>query len=554
MAKMNLLQFRCTLLIGVTSLLLFICACSIQGDEETRAAKKEGSSAVHVNLGGIYRSPLMNNPSTLDPAYVQDQYGVAVTRQLFNGLVQFGPDLMVLPALAKTWQVEENGKAYRFFLRPNARFHNNRPVTIHDVAFSISRLLRITPPPVILPHLLKIEGALAFRNHKTNKVDGLQAINDHVLLIRLNAPHVPFLTALGMYQAAIVSKKEVKKSGEKYGQNPIGSGPFRFVSWEKDKSIRLQRFSDYYDQAAFLDEIHYRIYPGGQIEDALSDFKKGNLDEMLVYGNIRQELSSIKDLQWFHRPSLSLLFYGIRGDHSFLKNPYFRKALSVAIDREKIIKEVAKGQLDPARTILPPGMPVYHQTDEVLVDDLKVAQGYLKRALEQETGPIPPVEIVSAIKSSFAIAELNLIKRCWARLGIPLKIKFITNWKEFKDYIQSDAVQIYRYAWFADIPDPDSFLYPLFASDSPVNFMHFKDSQVDKMLLAARGIVDPVKRAEMYQKIEILVLESSPIIPLLYLSVDRVYQSDVQGINLTALGAHTMALHRIWLKGGPIRK
>lgn len=552
---MNLPKLRCSLLIALTFLyLLFISGCSTQGDEENKASKKESSSAVPINLGGIYRSPLMNNPTTLDPAYVQDQYGVAVTRQLFNGLVKFGPNLMVLPALAKTWQVEENGKAYRFFLRHNARFHNNQPVTTHDVVFSISRLLRVNPPPAILPHLLKIKGALAFRNHKTEHLKGLHTINDHALLIRLDAPHIPFLTALGMYQAAIVPQEEVEKSGKNFAQNPVGSGPFRFISWEKDKSIRLQRFSDYYAGAAFLDEIHYRIYPGVNVEGVLSDFKKGNLEEMQVSGNIRQELTSIKDLQWFHRPSLSLLFYGIRGDHPFLRNPYFRKALSMAIDRKKLIKEVYKGQFDPARTVLPPGMPAYHKTDEMMIYDIKTAKDYLKRAMEQETEPVPALEIVSGSKSAFAKAELNFIQKSWARLGISIKIKFITNWEEFKNYLRSDAVQIYRYAWFADIPDPDSFLYPLFASDSPVNFMRFKDSRVDEMLLAARGIVDPIKRAEMYREIEALVLKSSPIIPLLYLSVDRVYQPGVQGINISALGAHTMTLHRIWLKAEPTQQ
>jgi ABC-type oligopeptide transport system substrate-binding subunit len=357
-----------------------------------------------------------------------------------------------------------------------------------------------------------------------------------------------------MYQAAIVPQEEVEKSGKKFAQNPIGSGPFRLVSWEKDKSIRLKRFSNYYAGAAFLDEIHYRIYPGVNVEGVLSDFKKGNLEEMQVSGNIRQELTSIKDLQWFHRPSLSLLFYGIRGDHPFLRNPYFRKALSMAIDREKFIKEVAKGQFDPAKTILPPGMPAYHQRDEILIDDFKAAQDYLNRAIKQETEPVPALEIVSGSKSAFAKAELNFIQKSWARLGISIKIKFITNWEEFKNYLRSDAVQIYRYAWFADIPDPDSFLYPLFASDSPVNFMRFKDSRVDEMLLAARGIVDPIKRAEMYREIEALVLKSSPIIPLLYLSVDRVYQPGVQGINISALGAHTMTLHRIWLKAEPTQQ
>jgi ABC-type oligopeptide transport system substrate-binding subunit len=132
---------------------------------------------------------------------------------------------------------------------------------------------------------------------------------------------------------------------------------------------------------------------------------------------------------------------------------------------------------------------------------------------------------------------------------LQVDIKFITDWGEFKRYIQSDAVQIYRYAWMADMPDPDSFLFPLFASESPTNFTRFRDDQIDQMLVEARGIVDPVQRAEMYQQIEQRILQTCPIIPLLYLSIDRVYQPDVQGVKISALGARTMPLHRIWLKG-----
>jgi len=514
------------------------------GQEE----KEDNLSVGTMRRGGIYRIPLMNNPTTLDPAYVQDQYGAAVVQQIFDGLVKFGPYLMVLPALAKTWQVEENGKIYKFVLRENARFHNGHRVTVEDVVFSISRLLRVTPPPAILPHLLKIKGAQNYRNHESDRVEGLEPVDEHVLHIRLKEPHTPFLTALGMCYAKIVPREEAIRLGDQFGQNPVGSGPFQLVSWEPDKLIRLKRFADYYAGAAFLDEIHYSIYGGDRKKDVLPDFQKRVLEEMPVYGKVRDELSADKGIQWFHRPSLSLFFYGINCNHPHLKNPDLRKALFLATDRKKLVDNVYKSQFQIARTILPPGMPGYRPKNEVTIYDISLAQQHLKHAFGEERKSSPPFEIVSAHKSQRIQWEMDILRETWGQLGIPVKIKFITDWAEFETYLRSDSVQIYRYAWFADMPDPDSFLYPLFASDSPNNFMRYQSKEVDQMLLTARGIVDPVERAEMYHRIEALVLKSSPLIPLFYLSVDRVYQSTVQGAQPSALGSHNMPLHRVWLK------
>ena len=528
--------------------MILVTSCSDTQDQERKTSENEKSTAEPIHTGGIYRIPLMNNPATLDPAYVKDQYGVAVTRQIFEGLVRYDPHLMILPALAESWKMEENGRAYRFFLRQTARFHNNRPVSVEDVVFSLRRLLRLNPPPAILPHLLKIEGAQNFRDKKTEQVNGLIIDNDHSLLIRLDGPYAPLLIALGMYQAAIVPKEEVAGPGKNFNRNPVGTGPFRFISWKKDLDIRLNKYSDYHGENAYLDEIHYKIYPGGQIDQVLADFREGRLEEMPVYGVTRQKLSDLKNLQWFHRPSLSLLFYGIKEGHPILKNPDFRKALSLAIDREKLVKKVYKEQFEPAHTVLPPGMPAYHRENRMAVYDISAAQDHLKRSLEGLKEDLPTLEIVSGSKSAFATAELNFVRESWAKLGVSVKTKFITDWVSFGNYLNSHDVQIYRYVWFADMPDPDSILHPLFASDSPVNFAKYRNKNVDKMLLDARGIVDPVMRAKIYQQIEKMVLEASPIIPLFYLSIDRVFQNAVQGIKLNPIGVELMSYHRIWLK------
>jgi len=524
--------------------ILAISACTNTQDKDSD--KKEVKTTVEIS-GGIYRVPLRSNPATLDPAQVRDWYGETIAHQLFDGLVRFDQYLSIMPALAQTWQVENNGKVYRFHLHPNALFHDGTAVTVDDVIFSLTRLLRVENAAVILPHLLKIKGAEAFKENRAETVAGLVAVDDQTLMVHLTEPHVPFLTALGMCYAKIIPRAPAQRPGEDFGRAPVGSGPFRFVSWDNDRMIRLERFPAYYDHPAFMNEIEYKIYPGGQDTQILTDFKAKALDEMPVFGNARQELSQTATLQWFHRSSLSLFFYGMNTRHPHLKNKDLRKALALAVDRQTIVSRVYNDQYDMATTILPPGMPGYHPENQVEASNMDMALKLLQQAMKASAEKMPPLEIVSATRSPSSTAELALVKAAWKQLGIQVLIKYITDWAEFEAYLKSDAVQIYRYAWFADMPEPDNFLYALFGSDSPVNFMRFDDKTVDHMFTTARKTVDPVERSGIYRNIESKILASFPLIPMFYMSVDQVYQPHVKGIMISALGAHTMRLNHIWL-------
>lgn len=520
----------------------------INGDGLRALAQELRETHSDARAGGVLRLPLLNNPPTLDPAYVQDIYSVEVVQQLFDGLVKFSPQLFVVPALAASWQVENGGKTYRFFLRKNARFHDGRPVTAEDVVFSLSRLLFVDPPPTILRYLLKIKGAAAYRKHEAKKVAGLQVVDDHTLVIQLDEPYVPFLVALGMYRAKIVPKAEVTKDEKGFGQHPVGSGPFKFGIWQKNKLLHLERFQDYYAGPAFLDGIDYVIYPGIQIERILADFKQGKLDQMPVYTQVRDQLAMEQGLQWIHRPSLSLQFYGINCEAPQLNNRNLRLALNLAIDRNKLVQQAYNGQFEPARSVLPPGMLGYQPNAAGGFFDLSAAKAHLQKAQAELQEPLHAVEIVSNSTSPFAMAELEFVGKSWARLGIELKTKFIRDWSEFEHYISSDSVQLYRYVWFADMPDPDDFLRPLFAADSEFNYMHYRDERVDHLLRSAEGISDPMQRAEIYHSAERAILKSCPLIPLIHLSIDSVYKPRVHGIQVSALGTHNMSLHSIWLK------
>jgi ABC-type transport system substrate-binding protein len=516
--------------------------------EAREEAEKGGTRGEQPRSGGVYHIPLLNEPPTLDPAFVEDSYSLSVVQQIYDGLVQFSPELFVIPGLAQNWRMEDNGRLYHFSLRPQARFHNGRPVTSRDVIFSISRLIRLHPPPSILPHLLKINGAQDYRERKRDRVSGLSAENDHSVVVRLEEPYTPFLTALGMYQAKIVPAEEVLSSGDRFGKNPIGSGPFQLASWDANKSIRLQKFADYYDGAPYLEEMQFVIYPGGNLEQVLSDFQSGKLEEMHAYWQFRQQLLENNNVRWVHRPSLSLLFYGINVQHPALRNVELRKALAMAIDRQKIISEVYKGQFERADTLLPPGMPGYLPQSRMWYHDIESAKTLAKKALGAEGNASLTLEIVSNSQSALAQAELNLMREAWGQLGITMVPKLIPDWSQFEQYLKSDALQVYRYAWSADMPDPGSFLEPLFAASSQVNYMRYQNEEIDTILKTTSRIVNPIERAKLYQRIQEVAAASCPLIPLFFLSVDRVYQPSVRGIEVSSMGPELVAYRHVWLK------
>lgn len=511
-----------------------------QGD--TSAIPGSGTSSA----ANTYRAPLLNNPKTLDPAYIQDIYSRVVANQLFDGLVRYSRDLFVIPSLAETWQVEEQGKVYRFTLRSNATFHDGQPVTAADVVFSLSRLFRVNPRPTVLPFLMRILGARDYMDGKASGIAGLQAVDGRTVVIRLEEPYAPFLVALGMHNTFIVPAKQAVRE-ELFRRQPIGSGPFKLVNWSDGERISLERFPAYFAGPSRLDGIDFIIYPGIDIDQVWKDFKDAKLDEMPFYPRFREEFKAIESLKSLRRPSLSLQFYGFNTTHPILGDPEVRSVLVSAIDRGKLAAVAYGGELEPAMGILPPGLPGYQPGGSGMAENGRIDDARREEIMRRLGSMTEPLEVVSNSQSSTAKAELEFVRESWEALGIKMKPRFIPDWGGFEAYLQSNELQIYRYAWFADIPDPDDFVRVLFASDSPVNYMRYRNPDIDEMLRDAAGTMDPVRRATSYREIEQRVMKDTPMIPLTNLTVDLVYQSYVHDLEVTALGLPTVSYHRVWL-------
>jgi oligopeptide transport system substrate-binding protein len=528
-------------------LFLFSLALSLTIGCQQEPSQPPEKTQMQAVRGGTYRAALPWAPKDLDPAFSTDIYSVTLIQQLFDGLVQLDQNLNVEPALASNWRVSSDGLVYTFTIREDVGFHNGRAVTADDFVYSFTRILDPNKRASALSFFEKIKGADDYRKGKNKKVEGLKAPDSHTLEITLKEPFAPFLSVLAMKSSKVVPREEIERWGKDFGHHPVGTGAFRLESWEGNQIV-LSANSDYYEGSPHLDRAVYTIYAGAQRQKILQDFLEGRLEEAAVFGADREKMAHTVAYQFVRKPTLSLQFYGMNCARVPLKDKRVRQALSWAIDKEKIIHEVFKDQFIPAKTILPPGMTGYTPENASYGYDPERARALLVAAGYGPSQKKLSLILLSASRSNVAQKELAMVAADLAKVGVQLQIQYETDWPTFEADLRSNRIQIYRYFWSADIPDPDNFLNILCGSKSQYNFMRYSNPKVDRLLARALEETDIIKRVRLYREAERLVLEDAPLIPFMYWVFEAVFQPYVKGLEISALGAPYIPLKKIWLE------
>lgn len=498
--------------------------------------------------GGVYRRPLESMPRTFDPALARDIYSITVIQQLFDGLIQIDQNLNVIPAIAKSWKISPDGLTYTFFLREGVKFHNGREIVAEDFVYSFTRM---ADPKNKSPatHLLeKVVGFTELQEGKTNHLKGLQSIDKHTFEIRLSDPFYPFISVLGTFHFKVVPKEEIEKPGSVFARHPIGSGPFRFVSMKEREEIILESNHDYFEGRPYLDKIIFKIFHGAPRESILKDFKEGVLEESFIPPEEIEKVVREKRYLFFRKPMLSIRFYGLNPLSKPLNNKKLRKAINFAIDKKFIVSRIHQDKFHLATGILPPGMPGYDPRRNPYPFRIAQASKLLSESGYRKGQTLPNLEIWSNTKSEAAQKELNEVQSQLKKIGIPTTLHFETNWPNFESMLRSNKAPVFILALYADFPDPDSLLYNLFHSKSKNNLVAYDRPEVDQFLDKARTEGDYLKRMEMYRKIERMILDDAPIVPMVNHLFQMVYQPYVRGIEINALGGPYIPMKKIWLK------
>jgi len=498
--------------------------------------------------GGIYRRPLEFNPKTLDPALSIDTYADTVTQQVFDGLVQFDKDLNAIPAIAKSWKISPDGLTYTFYLREGVKFHHRREVTADDFIYSFTRIIDPETKSSSIDFFTQILGAKEFIDKKDKEVKGLTALDKYTLRIILSEPYAPFISILAMRGAKVVPKEEVEKSGIDFGKYPIGTGPFKFVSMKEGEEIILEANPDYFEGRPYLDKIIFKIFHGAPREEILRQFKEGKLEDSFIPFRDVEEMAKSKQYVFLQKPMLSLRFYGLNSQIEPLKIEKIRKAINFSVPKELIGRDILKGMAHLTDRIIPLGMPGYTPIKGSFGYQPQKAKQLLREAGYPEGKGLPPIEFWSAAKAELAVKELEMVKTYLSQIGINLNIQYETQWPKFQEILSSRGAPMFMFAWYADFPDPDNFLWTLFHSKSKYNYTAYSNPEVDRLLDRARAERDYLKRMEMYRKIEEIILDDAPIVPMVNHLFQMVYQPYVRGVEVSALGGPYIPMKKIWLK------
>ena len=502
--------------------------------------------------GGVYRRAFADSFVVLDPALIKDSNSHEVCRQIYDGLVEFDENADVVPAIAREWSISEDKKVYTFHLRTDVRFHKTaggknslnggRHLKADDVLYSFKRLLRQKEDSQA-SFFWVIKGGRDFSEGRASDISGIRVVSADTIEFFLEQPFAPFISLLAMCNAFIVPSEDAEGDLKNM---PVGTGPFRWVGRASD-TIILEANDGYFRGRPWLDRLEFPVIKDET--ERFNAFMVGNLSQVEVpdsqYKNVRQDRKLSACLLETSLWGTNYLGFNTRTPP--FDNPWVRKALNYAVDRETIIKLVLNDCVRSAHGVLPPGIPGFNKDLAGYSYDLRKARECLEKAGYPDGNGFPEIvlqynrdEIHSRI-AEFVLANLRDI-------GIRCVIRELEFGEHLKS-VEEGRASFFRMGWTVDYPDPDSFLYALFHSsniDNGYNFSGLNLPALDALLEKARFETEMQNRVQLYQQAEKLIIEEAPWVFLYFYKLHILHQPQVRGIAIGPMGEALLQYRKIW--------
>ena len=472
----------------------------------------------------------------------------ASSRQVFDGLVQFERGTTnIEPGLAESWSVSDDGLTYTFNLRKDVKFHGSKTFTptrdfnADDVVFSFER--QLDPEH---PYHSVSGGAYEYFNGMSmpELLKSIEKVDDYTVRFNLNRTEAPFIANLGMDFASILSAEyadAMLEAGtpEKVDLEPIGTGPFQFVAYQKDSVIRYQAHPDYWAGKAPIDKLVFSITPDASVRYA--KLKAGEC-HVMPYPNPAdlEAMANEPDINLMEQEGLNVGYLAFNTQKEPFTDRRVRQALSMAINKDAIIEAVFAGAGKVAKNPIPPTIWSYNEDTVDYAYDPEAAKALLAEAgypdgFETDIWAMP----VQRPYNPNARRMAEIIQADWDKIGVKAKIVSY-EWGEYLDRSKAGEHETVLLGWTGDNGDPDNFLAVLLGCDAVggSNRAQWCHQPFEDLIQQGKVTSDPAERTKLYEQAQIVFKEEAPWVTIAHSVVFKPVRKEVVDFRIDPFGGH----------------
>lgn len=511
----------------------------------------------------IFRYNEPTGIASLDPAFAKNQSVIWPVHQIYNTLVQTDASLNIVPSLAKSWDISEDKKTYRFHLRGDVYFHDNaifpggrgRHFKASDVVYSLSRLL---------DKKTASSGAWIL-NERISGFSAFRALDDSTFELSLLTPFHPMLGLLSMQYCSMVPFEVVEKFGKDFRSHPCGTGPFQFKSWEEGQDMILVKNEKYFEKDSagirlpYIDAVKISFFDNRATEflllqqgrlDFMNDIDPSFKDEVL---NKKGELKKdwVGRIQLSKSPYLNTEYLGIVVDSNLsavkaspLRMLKIRQAINYGFDRRKMMMYLRNSIGTPAESgFIPPGLPSF---DSTRVHGYHYDPLYARLLLKEAGFPDGAGLPVITLKTIDIYADLaGFIAHQLEEVGIRVQIDITQKSLLLEETAKSQAL-FFRASWIGDYPDAENYLSVFYSENpAPPNYTRYRNPVFDQLYKKSLVENNDSLRFDFYRQMDQLVIRDAPVVPLWYDQVIHLVNPAVSGFEANGLNLLELRRTRI---------
>lgn len=476
--------------------------------DNTAGAENESTAevkGVDVDTTGYLVAALNADIQTADVQKTSKDYEVPFN--IFDRLVdvEVGTDgnSKIVPNLAESWDISDDGLEYTFHLRQGVKFHNGNDFTAEDVAYTFHRMLTVEGG-VNTEFIDQIKGADELLAGETDTLEGVEVVDDYTIKVTLKEPFAGFLASISSPGVSIYDSEATEAAGDQFGMDPavtVGTGPFEFSSWSFNNQLVLTRNEDYWKGASGLPGVVIKIIPDTETQSMM--FESGELDILdLDYAadSVDRFTETYPD-QIVQGPRVGIVYFTMNFNKEPFQDVRVRKAVQMSIDRQAILDALYGGRGQVEQGIFPHGLIGFNPDQEEIKYDPEAA-----KALLAEAGYADGFDMEIAADSSASdtmTMALEIVSDQLAEVGIRAEIKNYdeSTWLETR---KSGELGSFISTWSADYNDPDNFIYTFFGNEEKtrIRSINYPDTEVMERVAKARTIVNEDERLAEYKALE----------------------------------------------------